>query len=951
MNTHKLLLMKLFDQTMNPSFMESVWWVFSELFKKGLVYRGYRVMPYSMALNTPLSNFEAQQNYKDVQDPAIVVTFPLLDDPETCLLAWTTTPWTLPSHTGLCAHPAFEYVKIYDEATKKNYILLEALLKTIYKDPKKAKFKIVDRLKGSDMLGWKYTPLFDYFYDEFKDHGFRVLNDEYVTAEDGVGIVHQAPAFGEEDYQVAVKHEVINETRLPPNPVDPQGCFTAEVRDFAGQNVKAADKAIIKLLKGNGRVLVDSQITHSYPFCWRSDTPLIYRAVPSWFVKVKPIIPDILEGIEKSHWVPSNVKERRFASWIRNAHDWNISRNRFWGTPLPLWVSDDFKEVVAVGSIEQLRELSGYEGELNDIHRDKVDHITIPSKQGKGVLRRVSEVFDCWFESGAMPYASQHFPFEKEHIDQKLPPGFPADFIAEGLDQTRGWFYVLSVIGVHLYKQLPYKNVVVNGIVLAEDGCKMSKRLKNYPDPTKVMDDYGSDALRLYMINSPVVRGEPLKFKEEGVKAIVSKVLLPLWNSYKFFADQVALLKKSNNVDFFFDDSPEHVNENVFDRWILASTQSLLEFVNKEMAGYRLYTVVPRLLELIDNTTNWYIRFNRKRLKGENGVQDTLHALNTLFEVLYTLVRGLAPFTPFITDNIYQRLLPHIPEKLRGEDSRCVHFLSFPEVRKELFDATVERRVSRMQKVIELGRISRERRTIGLKTPLKSFVIIHNDPVYLEDVKSLESYICSELNVHHLELSSDEAKYNVIYSVEADWPTLGKKLRKDAQKVKKALPQLSSDDVKGYLVNQKILVDGIELVEGDLVVKRGIKDDENSKNFESNTDSDVLTILDAQLHPELAHQGLGREILNRIQRLRKKAGLIATDDVKMEYTLISDPDNIGLGEAFKSQASELEKVLRRPVDQSAFSSDNLPTGGEEGTISQEEQEVQNATFLLRLLKL
>ncbi|CAG8877102.1 unnamed protein product [Penicillium salamii] len=920
-------------KTMNPSFMESVWWVFKELFDKGLVYRGYRVMPYSTALNTPLSNFEAQQNYKDVQDPAIVVTFPLLDDPETCLLAWTTTPWTLPSHTGLCAHPAFEYVKIYDEATKKNYILLEALLRTIYKDPKKAKFKIVDRIKGSDMLGWKYTPLFDYFYDEFKDCGFRVLNDEYVTAEDGVGIVHQAPAFGEEDYQVAVNHG---------------GCFTAEVRDFAGQNVKAADKAIIKLLKGNGRVLVDSQITHSYPFCWRSDTPLIYRAVPSWFVKVKPIIPDILEGIEKSHWVPSNVKERRFASWIRNAHDWNVSRNRFWGTPLPLWVSDDFKEVVAIGSIEQLRELSGYEGELNDIHRDKVDHITIPSKQGKGVLRRVSEVFDCWFESGAMPYASQHFPFENQ---EQFEDSFPADFIAEGLDQTRGWFYVLSVIGVHLRNKLPYKNVVVNGIVLAEDGRKMSKRLQNYPDPTLVMNSYGSDALRLYMINSPVVRAEPLRFKESGVKEIVGKVLLPLWNSYKFFEGQVALLKKASDVDFVFDPSAESTNENVFDRWILASTQSLLKWVNQEMAAYRLYTVVPRLLELIDNTTNWYIRFNRKRLKGENGVEDTLHALNTLFEVLYTLVRGLAPFTPFLTDNIYQRLLPHIPESLRGADSRCVHFLPFPEVREELFDATVERRVSRMQKVIELGRLSRERRTIGLKTPLKSLVVIHNDPVYLDDVKSLESYICSELNVLELVLSSDEAKYNVNYSVAADWPTLGKKLKKDVQKVKKALPQLSSDDVKGFLVNKTILVDGIELVEGDLVVKRGIKEDENSKGFETNTDSDVLTILDANLYPELAHQGLGREIINRIQRLRKKAGLVPTDDVKMEYTVISDPDNIGITEAFKSQAPEIEKVLRRPVDQSEFSGDKLPTGEEEGTISQEEQEVQNATFLLRLLKL
>ncbi|GAD96571.1 isoleucyl-tRNA synthetase, cytoplasmic [Paecilomyces variotii No. 5] len=921
--------------------MESVWWVFKQLFDKGLVYRGYRVMPYSTALNTPLSNFEAQQNYKDVQDPAVVVTFPLLDDPQTCLLAWTTTPWTLPSHTGLAAHPDFEYVKIFDEASGKNYILLESLLKTLYKDPKKAKFKIVERIKGSDMKGWRYEPLFDYFYDEFKDYGFRVLLADYVTADDGVGIVHQSPAFGEDDYKIAMENGVISETRLPPNPVDPKGCFTSEVRDFAGVHVKTADRAIIKHLKGTGRLIVDGQITHSYPFCWRSDTPLIYRAVPAWFVKIGPIIPDMLKGIEESHWVPSFVKERRFASWIQNARDWNISRNRFWGTPLPLWVSEDFKEIVAVGSAEELKELSGYTGELTDLHRDKVDHITIPSKQGKGELRRVSEVFDCWFESGSMPYASQHYPFEnKEHFDNS----FPGDFIAEGLDQTRGWFYTLTVLGTHLFGKLPFKNCVVNGIVLAEDGKKMSKRLKNYPDPGLIMQQYGSDALRLYLINSPVVRAEPLRFKESGVKEIVAKVLLPLWNSYKFFEGQAALFKKVEGVDFMFDPKAEATNTNVMDRWILASCQSLLKFVNEEMAGYRLYTVVPRLLELIDNTTNWYIRFNRRRLKGEYGVDDTKHALNTLFEVLYTLVRGLAPFTPFLTDTIYLRLLPHIPQSLRGEDDRSVHFLPFPEVRAELFDEVVERRVARMQKVIELGRISRERRTLGLKTPLKTLVVIHQDQQYLEDVKSLEGYILEELNVRDLVLSSDEAKYNVQYSVTADWPTLGKKLKKDAQKVKKALPSVTSDDVKKFVAEKKILVDGIELVEGDLVVKRGLKEDDGSKNMETNSDNDVLTILDANLYPELAHEGLAREVVARVQRLRKKAGLVPTDDIKMEYRLLSDPDNIGLSDAIEGQAKAIEKVLRRPVERSE--GDNA-----EKLILQEEQELQNATFLLSLVKL
>ncbi|MCJ1435311.1 isoleucine--tRNA ligase [Xylographa pallens] len=937
-------------KTMDTSFMESVWWVFKQLFEKEMVYQGYQVMPYSTALNTPISNFEAASNYKDTQDPAVVVTFPLLDDPQTCLLAWTTTPWTLPAHTGLAAHPDFEYVKIRDEASGKNYILLESLMKTLYKDPKKAKFTIVERIKGSDMLGWRYEPLFDYFYEEFKDHGFRVLNATYVTAESGVGIVHQSPAFGEEDYNVAWKAGVISEKRRPPNPVDEKGCFTAEVRDFAGLHVKIADKAIIKYLKGTGRLIVDSQITHSYPFCPRSDTPLIYRAVPGWFVKITPIIPQMLKNIEGSHWVPNFVKEKRFANWIKSARDWNISRNRYWGTPIPLWASSDLKELVCVGSVEELRELSGFKGDLSDIHRDKIDNVTIPSRQGKGELRRIEEVFDCWFESGSMPYAGSHYPFENK---DKFERSFPGDFIAEGLDQTRGWFYTLTVLGTHLKGVIPFKNCVINGIVLAEDGKKMSKRLKNYPDPSTIMEKYGSDALRLYLINSPVVRAEPLRFKETGVKEIVARVLLPLWNSYRFFADQVLLLKKVEDIDFMFDPTAGSSNENVMDRWILASCQSLLKFMNAEMAAYRLYTVVPRLLELIDNTTNWYIRFNRRRLKGEYGIEDTKHALNSLFEVLYTLTRALAPFTPFLTDNIYLRIAPYLPVSLRAEDSRSVHFLSFPEVREELFDEDVERRVSRMQRVIELGRVSRERRAIGLKQPLKTLIVIHPQEQYLDDVRSLESYICEELNVHELVLSSDEKMYNVEYSVTADWPTLGKKLKKDAQKVKQALPGLTSDDVQGFVQNKHITVNGIELLGEDLIVKRGLKEDESSKTLETNTDDDVLIILDATIYPELAREGLAREIINRVQQLRKRAKLVATDDVKMEYTVLSDPENTGIEGVFETHGKAFEKALRRPLDKhivTAFDGE-IPKDKVEDVLAEEEQEVQKAIFMLRLVKL
>jgi isoleucyl-tRNA synthetase len=947
-------------KTLNRTFMESVWWIFGQLFQKGLVYRGMKVMPYSMGCTTPLSNFEAGLDYRDVSDPAITVSFPLVDDPKTALLAWTTTPWTLPSNLALCVHPDFDYIKVYDEEKQMNFWLLEKLLTTLYKDPKKAKFKKVGSAKGSEMVGWKFEPLFPFFVEkvrrdtvrcdapcicshthrpQYKDTAFVVVSDTYVTADAGTGIVQQAPAFGDDDYRIAVKHGICTRENPPPCPIDESGRFTAEVPDYAGVNVKEADKQIQKDIKALGRMVVQNTLMHSYPYCWRSKTPLIYRTIPAWFVRVE----DICERLQKhnagTHWVPTWVKESRFDHWLANARDWNVSRNRYWGTPIPLWASEDMEEVVCVSSVEELERLSGRTG-LTDLHRESIDDITIPSQQGKGTLRRIEEVFDCWFESGSMPYAQAHYPFENKDT---FETGFPGDFVCEGIDQTRGWFYTLLILGTHLFDQAPWKNLIVTGLVLAGDGKKMSKSARNYPDPTLLFDKYGADAVRLYLVNSPVVRGENLRFREEGVKDVLAMAFLPWLNSFRFFLGQVAMLKKMTGKEFAYDAAAPK-SDNVFDRWLLARCASLIQWVGDEMAAYRLYTVMPRLLSLIDELTNWYIRFNRQRLKGAGGEADTYAALNTLFETLYTLCRTMSSFTPFLTENIYQGLRPFLPAPAADDtqDYRSVHFLPFPAVNQQYLDPAIQRRFAALQTVIELTRTLRERNNLPLRSPLKELVVYHADGAFLEDAQSLSSYIEEELNVREVRYTSDEAACGVRYKLQADWPVLGRKLRKDMPKVKAGLEKVSSAECKQYLDRKTITVAGVELVEGDLRVLRYVDLEGRAGQWDHNGDGAAVVLLDIEARPELVSEFNARELVNRIQRLRKKAGLQPTDDVDAFYSFEQ-----GLGEAlqqaFAAQPEVFEKAIRRvpmPVAQ-------RPEGA--AIIMEEEQEIGDEKFSLSLV--
>jgi len=751
-------------KTMDAWYMESIWWVFKRLWEKELIYQGYKSMHICPRCDTTLSNFEVTQNYKDITDLSVIAKFELVDELGTFILAWTTTPWTLPGNVALAVGQDIGYVKVSHGDHR--YILAQENVERIFENKE---YKIIEKIKSKDLVGKKYKPLFDYYQAvdlENKDNIYTIQTADFVNVEDGTGVVHIAPGFGEDDMNLGQEKE------LPMiKHVGPDGRFVGEVKDFAGELVKpkdspqAMDKKIVQYLADHNLVFSSQEFTHSYPLCWRCDTPLLNYATSSWFVKVTAIKKDLIKNNNKINWVPSHLKAGRFGRWLDDAKDWAISRSRYWGAPLPVWQCKCGETTVA-GSLSELEKLSGQK--ITDLHKHIVDEIKIKCQKCQGEMNRVPEVLDCWFESGSMPYAQRHFPFEPGDDPKNPPQNFPAQFIAEGIDQTRGWFYTLLVLSTALFNKPAYLNVIANGIVLAQDGAKMAKRLRNYPDPEEIMEKYGADALRYYLLSSPVMEGENLNFSEQGVKEVMQKVIMLLDNIFSFYQ----LYAKN---DLKITSVPDSANG--LDRWIVAKLQVLIKEITESMDSYYLVKAVRPIQEFINELSTWYVRRSRDRFKSG----DTA-AVTTLGYILQELSKAMAPFTPFVAEYIYKNL----------GFSESVHLADWPEFDKKLINAKLLEQMNLSRQIVERGLSARAEAGIKVRQPLASYTtsLAKDLPAELGDI------IKEELNIKELKFGPDNLDIILTSDLEAEG--LARELIRNINQLRKNAGLTVADQVEVY---------------------------------------------------------------------------------------------------------------------------------------------------------
>ncbi len=829
-------------KTLDLSYMESVMWAFKTLFDKGLIYEGFKVLPYCWRCETPLSNTETRMDdvYRQRQDPALTVAF-LLDNGDK-ILAWTTTPWTLPANLALAVGPEITYAIVARDGER--LILAESRLAAYEKELDG--FTVVATMPGSELVGRRYIPLFDFLADQ--PDAFRVLSADFVSTEDGTGVVHLAPGFGEDDQMVCNAAGIATVV-----PMDSAGCYTAEIKPWFGVHVFEANPLVIRALKANGVVIRHETYDHPYPHCWRCNQPLVYKAVSSWFVEVTKFRDRMVELNADITWVPAHVKEGSFGKWIANARDWSISRNRFWGSPIPVWRSDnpDFPRTDVYGSLDDIERDFGVRP--TDLHRPFVDDLIRQNPDdpsGSSMMRRVPEVLDCWFESGSMPFAQVHYPFEnRDWFEQH----YPGDFIVEYLAQTRGWFYTLHVLATALFDRPAFRSCVSHGVVLGNDGAKMSKSLRNYPDPYEMFNTYGSDAMRWFLLSSTILRGTDLSVTEQGIRESVRQSILPMWNAWYFFS----LYANADRIVGHI----RHDQPNVLDQYILAKADALVHDVTTSMDVYDMFAACGAIREFLDALNNWYIRRSRDRFW--NGDQD---AFDTLYTVLDTVTRVSAPLLPLVSEAIYGGM----------HDGESVHLTDWPLVRNVERGSDLVTSMDRVREVCSSALSVRKIQQLRVRLPLAELVYADVDA---ESLAPYVSLIMDELNVKSVRLVTDVATAGA-QVLQVSPKELGPRLGKDVQRVIKAVK--ASD---WSIVGDSVMAGGVELLPGEFDLKLVPLHPERSAALPGNAG---VVVLDTVVTPELEREGRARDLVRMIQQARRDAGLNVSDRVAL--TVSASPD-------------------------------------------------------------
>lgn len=840
--------------TYDNNYIESVWWSLKEIDKKGLLYRGFKIVPYCPRCGTALSSHEVAQGYKDVKEKSAYVKFALKSQRNTYFLAWTTTPWTLPSNVALCMNADENYARI--KSGEEYYILADALISAVFEE---GTYEKIDVKKGKEYEFVSYEPLFDFYTG--KDKAFYITCDGYVTLTDGTGIVHIAPAFGEDDAKVGRKYS------LPLlQMVDEHGRFPQDTGYLSGLFCKDADKFILKDLKERNLLFKEQLYEHSYPFCWRCDTPLLYYARKSWFIKTTAFKDLIIRSNDSVNWMPETIRKGRMGNFLENLIDWGVSRERYWGTPLPVWVCEKCGKKHVIGSRKELHELSGCDEDI-ELHRPYIDKVTFPCECG-GVMRRVPEVIDCWYDSGSMPFAQFHYPFENQDLFEK---NFPADFISEAIDQTRGWFYVLLAISSVLFEKAPFKSCIVLGHVNDKDGIKMSKHKGNVVDPWSVLDKQGADAVRWYFYTSSAP-WLPSRFAPEIVSEVQRKFLGTLWNTYAFFVLYAEIDKYDPSL---YDIA--NVKLSVMDRWILSELNTLIDFVDKGLDKYNITDTSRAIEKFTDNLSNWYVRRCRERFWGSDMSEDKIAAYTTLYTALTTLAKLAAPFVPFITEQIYGNLVLPFYKNVPVS----VHLTSFPVCNTAFIDTQLGETMDRVINIVSLGRTARNACAIKNRQPL-SELFIRADKFdslpeeYLDILKE-------ELNVKKVAFISDSSGF-ASYEIKPQLRTLGPKYGPLIGKIREYLAQCDSTTLvnavrKGEAVIVSIDNTPVAFKEEDLLIS-----DKNKKGYQTVSEKGITVILNTELSQELIQEGLMRELVSKIQTMRKESGFNVTDHIVVTYS-------------------------------------------------------------------